>query len=698
MIKGAWQIDGDGISGWAELEGAASPLWLELLVDGEPMAIALANRESDQGAGFWLPLPAVAQEEEAELKVRLANTNLFLEQCQPEQESGPGLVSELSVDRGLVITGWAYDSGHSDEKLTISAIVDDEVVASTVADRRRYRPLLADGHGFWLQLPQSMADGELHEVRIIDSRGRTLEGSPVRVRSAPKRASAILDEQKKPDKATLKLIAGLLDDFENLRPGMVLEGSYQDWKNTFPVEAPGQRQKAALELIADADKALLKNQQGVELKFRPPKPDYHFSAGGATACHPALMASLLREMRASGAGLVYADGEADFGLFKPAWDREAFLAQDYLGPFLASPQAVAAAEIRPEDADFEKRLKIALAAEKLGGIRHLPTVLANHPLSASQERGLAVGRWLAENIPGASWQDGRVKYECRSSPRISILIPTRDKPELLASCLDSLRQTNWPDYEVIIIDNGSEDEDALSLLRRAEAEGNCILRLPGVFNYAYLNNEAAKRATGEYLCFLNNDTEALHPDWLTELAAILLQAGEEGGCAGAKLLWPNGLVQHAGVVVGINQLAGHVGNQWLADEPGYMNRNQFAQQYSAVTAACLLTSRKLFLDMGGYDERRFPIAFNDTDYCLRLGAQGKKVFWTPHSRLMHHESASRGGEVALSAQKRSLRETRLFRLLWSHYDDRFYNPNLPLSAAGEPFMGLAFPPRARLSR
>ncbi|MBD5640836.1 MAG: glycosyltransferase [Desulfovibrio sp.] len=696
MFRGEWQIDGDGVSGWAEAGASGEPVWVELLVNGESMGIAHASLEAGRGGGFWVGLPPVALEEEADIQVRVANTDIFLDQKDARLEEAKPLISEFQLDRGLMISGWALDSAHSDEKLEIRVIYDDRIIASTIAGERRYRPLIGDGHGFSLELPSYLADGASHVISLQDDKGRNLQGSPIRVRSLPKKASQWLADQGRPEKQTVKMVAGLLEAMEERLPGLVTQARYEDWKKAFPVSPPAQRQKAAISILGDA--GLLKNQQGIDLRPGGTKPDFYLSPGQAKGLHPYALARMVAEMR-KGAALVYADGESGAPLFKPAWDREAFFAQDYLGPFLVTPEVAQAAGIAAGEPDMSLRLRLALAAESLGQIRHLPAPLSQHECAGSPARSQALGRWLAQNLPGASWDEGRVRYSLSARPRVSIIIPTRDHADLLAVCLRSLRQTDWPDYEIVIVDNGSVEEDALTLLKEAEREERvCILRSPGVFNYAHLNNEAALRATGEYLCFLNNDTEALHPEWLAELAAILFQAGEAGGCAGAKLLWPNGLVQHGGVIVGVNQLAAHVGNQWLADEPGYMNRNQFAQQYSAVTAACMLTSRKLFLDSGGYDERRFPVAFNDVDYCLRLASAGKKIFWTPHSRLTHHESASRGRDIQLSARKRSEREAAMFRLAWGYYEDRFYNPNLPLSSASEPFMGLAFPPRPGLAR
>lgn len=695
MFKGNWQIDGDGVSGWASSDESSAPVWVEMLVDGQPMGIAYANLANEEGGGFWLNLPAPALEGGSEIRVRIANTDYFLEERKNEKIEKPSLVSEFQIDRGNTIGGWAFDSAHSDEKLKIFALLDGQVITETMAAERRYRPAMADGHGFTLTLPPQIADGISHDIYLKDNKGRNLKGSPVRLRILPKSAKNWFEEQKKPDKPALKIIAGMLQTLEERLPGALAQANYEDWKKAFPIEA-ASRQKAVIALPGEKPSSWLKSQNGVEIRINAEKAEYYFSQGAAKSVHPYMLAHLLETMRKTKASLVYADGD---GQFKPAWNRETFWAQDYLGPFLASAEAVQNADLSGSDDEDTQRVKIALAAERLGKIFHLPMPLSSHELVATAERQQAVARWLNGNLPGISWQDGRIRYEPLIKPRISIIVPTRDRADLLSVCLQGLKQTSWPDYEILIIDNGSEEEDALTLLKRVESEGSArILRRPGVFNYARLNNEAVLEATGEYICFLNNDTQALHPEWLTELAALLTHAGDGGGCVGAKLLWPNNLVQHGGVIVGVNQLAAHVGNRWLEDEPGYMGRNQFAQQYSAVTAACMLTKRDLFLESGGYDERRFPIAFNDADYCLRLREKGKKIFWTPHSRLMHHESASRGKDILTSARHRSEREMAMFRSAWGHYEDPFYNPNLPLSSATEPFMGLAFPPRPRIAR
>lgn len=695
MITGQWILHGDAVTGFARSANGSSPLWLELLADGECVGIAQANLTEPDDCGFYIPLPAAILEEAADLQVRVVNTDIVLERADAVAEPADaekGLTGDIFVDRGLTITGWVLDPGRSDRKLRVLAEVDGKVVGDTVAAARFYRLGSADGHGFRLELPETMADGKAHVVHLRDEDGRRLPGSPIRVRSMPENASQWLKVQKKVDKPLQEVIAGLLENLEERLPGVTGNAAYAAWKKAFPVPQPAGRQRVALDVRGNA--ALLKGQQGVDLRAGD---EYVFLPGNAVQMHAFAVAHMVTVMREHGADLVYADSEGDGPLCKPCFDSEAFLARDYLGPCLVRAEALKKAGVGADSDRFEA----VMAAAMNGGIAHLPLTLSVETPEgcAWPGREAAVSAWLGQYHPGAVCEAGRIRYVPAAHPRVSIIIPTRDHGAMLGLCLNSLAGTDWPDYEIIIIDNGSVEEEALSVLAQAENRANvCVLRRPGVFNYAALNNEAAGLASGELLCFLNNDTEALHQEWLSELAAPLLMAGDAGGCSGAKLLWPNGLVQHGGVIIGTHQLAAHVGNQWLADEPGYMERNLFTQQYSAVTAACMLTRKKLFLETGGFDPGRFPVAFNDVDYCLRLRAQGKKIFWTPHSRLAHHESASRGKDTVGSAKARAEREMRFFRTLWGHYDDPFYNPNLPLSAGVEPFMGLAFPPRPREAR
>jgi GT2 family glycosyltransferase/glycosyltransferase involved in cell wall biosynthesis len=258
-------------------------------------------------------------------------------------------------------------------------------------------------------------------------------------------------------------------------------------------------------------------------------------------------------------------------------------------------------------------------------------------------------------------------------PAVSIIIPTRNGVELLKRCIDSvLKQTTYGNYEVIVIDNGSDDPATLQYLDRLPDRCR-VLRIEsidGKFNFARINNLAAEQAEGELLLFLNNDTAVLKPEWLSQMVGYAQMPGV--GAVGARLLFPDGRVQHSGVVVGLHKgLAGHAFKLASPHELGYMLFAAVPRNYSAVTAACMLVRREAFFEVGGFDQEQFAVAYNDVDFCLRLGQAGWRSVCVPRAELAHHESASRGLDDQPCEPKR-------FRQLWGRQGDPFYNPNLSL--------------------
>jgi GT2 family glycosyltransferase len=250
-----------------------------------------------------------------------------------------------------------------------------------------------------------------------------------------------------------------------------------------------------------------------------------------------------------------------------------------------------------------------------------------------------------------------------SPPTVSIIIPTRNGLSLLRTCLDGIARTAYPSLEVIIVDNGSDDPSTLSFLREQEDNGGVrLLRMPGPFNYSALNNRAVELATGTYCCFLNNDVEVLAPDWLSHL--VVQAQRRELGAVGARLLYPDGTIQHAGVVVGLGGGAGHAHRGLARDESGYFDRARLPQQVSAVTAACMVVERNKFLAVGGFDEGAFPVAFNDVDLCLRLNYRGWQSFYEPRATLVHHESKSRGMDRTPSKKARFEKELAALKTRW----------------------------------
>lgn len=261
-------------------------------------------------------------------------------------------------------------------------------------------------------------------------------------------------------------------------------------------------------------------------------------------------------------------------------------------------------------------------------------------------------------------------------PLVSIIIPTRDKAELLGLCLDSLLdKSTYPNYEVIIVDNGSIEPATQVLFNRLPGDRVRIVRDDAPFNYSRLNNLAATQAQGDVICLMNNDIEILTPDWMEEMLSFAHQP--DIGCVGARLWFPDGRLQHAGVITGLGGVAGHPNKYLPRGHLGYFGRAILTQRFSAVTAACLMVRRTVWDQVYGLDER-LAVAFNDVDFCLRVQAAGYRNVWTPYAEMNHHESASRGNEKTPEQQVRYENEITLMHDRWGEIllNDPAYNPNL----------------------
>lgn len=269
-------------------------------------------------------------------------------------------------------------------------------------------------------------------------------------------------------------------------------------------------------------------------------------------------------------------------------------------------------------------------------------------------------------------------------PLASIVIPSRDRIDLIARIADDvLAGTEYPSLELIIVDNGSTDIAVLDLYERLRSDARVrILPYEEEFNFAAMVNAGVDVAKGRVVVLLNNDIAVLRPDWLGHLVAQACRP--EIGAVGAKLLYGDGSLQHAGVVVGLGGRAGHILRRRPADSPGHLGALRVAHEVSAVTAACLAVERKKYQAIGGFDARTFPIDFNDVDFCLRLGAAGYKTIWTPKAVLSHLESVSRGPAIG-AARDRFEREAVAFEERWLDVirHDPFYHPALSLTTFGE---------------
>ena len=282
-----------------------------------------------------------------------------------------------------------------------------------------------------------------------------------------------------------------------------------------------------------------------------------------------------------------------------------------------------------------------------------------------------------------AWRESqfhRVRYDIPSPPPLaSIVICTRDRVDLLKTAVESVsRLTEYPRFEIVVVDNQSRDEATLAYLSEiAERPAVRVLRYDEPFNFAALNNFAAQHCASDVLVLLNNDIEVINAGWLTELVSHAMRP--EVGCVGALLYYPDSRIQHAGVVLGVHGIAGHIHRLLSRGAPGYFGRAALIQNYSVVTAACVAVRRSVFQEVGGLDPT-FAVAFNDVDFCMRVRDRGYLNVWTPYAELYHYESASRGSDMAPDKRERFKREIGLMRKRWGSalLRDPAYNPNLRL--------------------
>lgn len=283
---------------------------------------------------------------------------------------------------------------------------------------------------------------------------------------------------------------------------------------------------------------------------------------------------------------------------------------------------------------------------------------------------------LGDNFYKVSW------LVPEPQPLISIIIPTKDKADLLRMCVDSIAEkTTYQNYEIIVVDNNSEEGETYALLRQYRNKSSLnfrVLTYDKKFNWSAINNFAAKEAKGELLLFLNNDIEVITPEWLEELAGQALRP--EIGCTGSLLLYPNMTIQHAGIIVGLGGAAGHSHKHFHFSSPGYYRRLEAIQNLSGVTGACLMIKRSVFEEAGGFDES-LAVAFNDVEFCLRVREMGYRNVYTSFAKLFHHESISRGYEDTPAKQIRFAQEVARLKQKWGGLlqSDPYYSPHLTTS-------------------
>ncbi|MGK5088325.1 glycosyltransferase family 2 protein [Bdellovibrionota bacterium FG-2] len=330
-----------------------------------------------------------------------------------------------------------------------------------------------------------------------------------------------------------------------------------------------------------------------------------------------------------------------------------------------------------------KEKKYAIKA----GIEALKSHFQRTGIKADVVEGVATHRKVIYPIP-------------RPAPLVSLLIGTRDRVKLLKGAVEGfLERTDYPNLEIIIVDNQSEEPETREYFEELRREPRVrVLPYDAPFNFSAINNFAAKNAKGELIALINNDLLVLHKEWLTELVTHALRP--DIGAVGAKLYYHNNTIQHAGVILGIGGIngsggvAGHGHKYFPRDSYGYVAKAVVVQNLSAITGACMLLRRSVFEEVGGLDEKNLAVAFNDIDFCLRIREKGYRVVFTPFSEVYHLESASRGSDATPENQPRFRREVHYMRDRWGKIldNDPYYNPNLTFTHEN---YGLAFPPRVK---
>ncbi len=425
--------------------------------------------------------------------------------------------------------------------------------------------------------------------------------------------------------------------------------------------------------------------------------------------HPSALWEAAKVIREQGADLIYTDENSFHDIptdafmpnYKPDYAPDTLRSYNYIchlsicGRSLLQRAGARFSDKYEGSQDYDMILRLT---EKADRIAHIPKVLyywrahqnstaenaAAKPYTMSAGRKAVADHLERVGLKGAV-EDARIpttyriRYEIQGTPLISIIIPNKDHVQDLEKCVNSIRNNStWQNWEIILVENNSSEKGTFDYYTKITEEDPRIrvVRWGSGFNFSAICNYGFMQARGEYILLLNNDMEVISPDWLQEM--LMYAQRKDVGMVGAMLYYPDDTVQHAGVILGIGEVAGHAHKYLPRNSYGYMSRMSIVQNYSAVTAACAMIPRKVWEEADGMDEN-YMVAFNDVDFCMKVRALGYLIVWTPYAELYHYESKSRGTEDTVEKQQRFLGEVRRFRERWGkelQAGDPYYNPNL----------------------
>lgn len=689
------------------------------------------------------------------LTAKVANSDYWLEGMaypeKPSSQSNSPLLGYVSNQNGLRLEGWAWNPFAPKQPVKLQIFEKNRLLGEVLANQTNEELLqagLGNGkYGFSFTLPFDLADGNRHEITVLNEQGQTLQGCPLSLCSYPQAIDQYLQNSSSSSVNVdlLRVLATQFQTYQKYLPASVDFSAYPEWAKHFGYSSTRKpsnpKQQPLLVLVfgkndqtKTIDSLLAQSYQTFHVLVQGHSTistDQRFTfvteqdwpsvvtktlanysgllsfveAGDAISDQALTEMSHVFDNPSTQAAYSDCDfcldaGPATNPWFKPDWDLDLFLAQP-----LAQHLFVVRSHILPKDSPWLAYPECWpwLAVKQIGDskqcISHVPQVLYHRSqltTSSNIEKliseclptiapGAVIGQTLPNGLRKINWQ------QPDKWPKVSLIIPTRDQKVWLEKCITSLKNTDYPDLEIIIVDNASQEKATLKYLQTLKKQNIKVIPYPHRFNYSAINNFAVNLAEGSIIGLINNDVEAINADWLKIMVTQLQR--QNVGAVGAKLLWQNGMVQHGGVLLGLNGLAGHIGNNWEEDDMGYYGYNQLCRKVSAVTAACLVCYKQDYLSIGGLNAQAFPVAFNDVDFCLRLGKAGKHIIWTPEARLWHAESISRGIDDAPAKKARLEKEKAQLRKYWGDilFLDPYYNPNLNLDQYSH--NGLAFPPR-----
>lgn len=719
--------------GWAySPDRPGERLILIVECEGTPLAAGLANldRQDVSAAGHGDGLCGfrirVHLPPGKELTVREASTGTIIF-CDVHDRAMQGQADdgaeEMRSDRiqgnvdnvlGTVIRGWCWQPGHPDLHVRVQAVIGGQIVATAVADQPRGDLINAGvgrgDHAFNLRMPFWCLDGRERKVMVHAEGHGPLHEIPVSFMCVGGGPLALLEQLTPPGgtgdpaaMAAANLLRCYLEQVQLHMPASIGFASYPEWRAALAGTPPD-----------DVPAAFAPGRPGLTPALHAVRvadgTEFIAVLDEGAVPYPGALTRAIGALAASGADILYGDADmpVDGGLlpwFRPDWNYDLCLSQDYTRG-LTLFRADLLREVGPCPSATALRLRALLRRGPQARVHHLPEILCRLTRAPGPDLSAQAARVVAEHLAARGAEAAkvvtideheglrRVEWPAPATPPLfSLIIPTRDRLPLVRAAVESIEtKTTGAVYEIIIIDNQSQEPETLAWLADGQRRGRFrVMPYDAPFNFADMNNRAVEQARGTIIGFVNNDVELIGGHWLTVAASLLSRP--EVGAVGARLRFSNGMIQHGGVVVGTGGLAENAFQTVHVDDRGYFHRTRVAGNYSAVTAACLFCRRSDFTILGGFDAENLPIAFNDVDFCLRLRETGALIVWTPDVDLYHHESVSRGRDSTPERLARAMKEEIYMRRRWKHLSmaDPHYNPNLNLD--GIPFTGLALPPR-----